>query len=55
MRLENGIIIPAGAIVVVPLHLVQMDASTWGEDFLEFIPNRFLSNGNNVDGTIISI
>ncbi|KAJ4763054.1 Cytochrome P450 734A1 [Rhynchospora pubera] len=49
MRLENGIMIPAGATVVVPLHLVQMDASVCGGDFLEFIPNRFLSNENNHD------
>jgi cytochrome P450 len=55
MRLENGTLIPAGATVVVPLHLVQMDASIWGDDFLEFIPERFLSNGNNHDGTLLSI
>ncbi|XP_078171007.1 uncharacterized protein LOC144565201 isoform X1 [Carex rostrata] len=49
MKLENGIVIPAGAIIIVPLHLVQMNASIWGEDFLKFVPSRFLSNENNLD------
>ncbi|KAJ3683874.1 hypothetical protein LUZ60_014101 [Juncus effusus] len=44
IRLENGVIIPAGALVVVPLHLVHTDISIWGEDPLQFNPLHFVSS-----------
>lgn len=34
---------PAGAIMVVPVQLVQMDSSSWGSDASQFNPYRFLS------------
>ncbi|KAL6009868.1 hypothetical protein ACLOJK_000299 [Asimina triloba] len=43
LNLENGIAIPAGAILVVPIQLVQLDGSSWGSDASEFNPYRFLS------------
>jgi hypothetical protein len=42
LTLGSGITVPAGAILVVPLHLVQMDASVWGNDAGQFNPHRFL-------------
>ncbi|KAK8559768.1 hypothetical protein V6N13_016503 [Hibiscus sabdariffa] len=42
LRLKSGIIVPAGAIVVVPMQLVQMDDSSWGNDAGKFNPYRFL-------------
>ncbi|KAE8817442.1 hypothetical protein D1007_04865 [Hordeum vulgare] len=42
LTLKSSITIPAGAILVVPLHLVQMDASIWGNDACQFNPNRLL-------------
>ncbi|XP_051123911.1 cytochrome P450 734A5-like [Andrographis paniculata] len=41
--LKNGIVIPAAAIVVVPVQLVQMDSLYWGNDASKFNPCRFLS------------
>ncbi|XP_068664011.1 cytochrome P450 734A1-like [Aristolochia californica] len=43
LTLKNGVTVPAGAIVVVPLQLVQMDDSSWGSDANQFNPYRFLS------------
>lgn len=43
MSLETGIIVPAGAIIVVPPQLVHLDNSIWGKDACQFNPNRFLS------------
>ncbi|KAG8079532.1 hypothetical protein GUJ93_ZPchr0007g4073 [Zizania palustris] len=48
-NLNSSITIPAGAILVVPLHLVQMDASTWGNDACQFNPNRFLKKEINLE------
>ncbi|XP_034582396.1 uncharacterized protein [Setaria viridis] len=42
LTLGLGITVPAGAILVVPLHLVHMDASVWGNDAGQFNPHRFL-------------
>ncbi|WVZ66876.1 hypothetical protein U9M48_016039 [Paspalum notatum var. saurae] len=42
LTLGSGITVPAGAILVVPLPLVQMDASVWGNDANQFNPHRFL-------------
>uniref|UniRef100_A0A2P2KQM9 Uncharacterized protein MANES_11G008600 n=1 Tax=Rhizophora mucronata TaxID=61149 RepID=A0A2P2KQM9_RHIMU len=43
LQLKNGVIIPAGAIVVVPVELMQTDDSSWGSDATKFNPYRFLS------------
>lgn len=44
LNLKAGVTIPAGAILVVPLQLVQMDESRWGSDASQFNPCRLLSN-----------
>lgn len=44
LKLEGGLVIPAGAIIVVPVQLVQTDSSNWGSDALKFNPCRFLSS-----------
>ena len=36
-------LIPAGALLVVPAQLLQMDGSSWGSDASKFNPHRFLS------------
>lgn len=43
LHLKSGAKIPAGAVLVVPVQLVQTDASSWGKDATEFNPYRFLS------------
>ncbi|CAK9145943.1 unnamed protein product [Ilex paraguariensis] len=43
LNLKTGEVIPAGAILVVPVQLVQMDDSIWGSDASRFNPYRFLS------------
>ncbi|MBA0701248.1 hypothetical protein Goari_022481, partial [Gossypium aridum] len=43
LRLKSGVIVPAGAILVVPMQLVQTDDSSWGNDAGKFNPYRFLS------------
>lgn len=43
LNLESGVTIPAGAVLVVPVQLVQKDDSSWGSDAGEFNPYRFLS------------
>lgn len=35
-------VLPAGAILVVPVQLLQMDSNSWGQDVDTFNPNRFL-------------
>lgn len=42
LTLGSGVTVPARSILVVPLHLVQMDASVWGDDADQFNPHRFL-------------
>ncbi|CAL5381488.1 unnamed protein product [Camellia sinensis] len=42
-NLKTGLMIPAGAILVGPVQLVQMDDSSWGSDANQFNPYRFLS------------
>ncbi|KAL5799507.1 hypothetical protein ACOSQ4_032391 [Xanthoceras sorbifolium] len=41
--LKTGVTIPAGAVLVVPVQLVQMDNCSWGSDANQFNPYRFLS------------
>lgn len=43
LNLKTGIIIPAGARIVVPVQLVQLDKSCWGADANHFNPYRFIS------------
>ncbi|XP_008231615.1 PREDICTED: alpha-humulene 10-hydroxylase-like isoform X1 [Prunus mume] len=43
LNLKSGVTIPAGAGLVVPIQLVQMDDCSWGSDDNEFNPYRFLS------------
>lgn len=43
LTLKNGVTIPAGTVVVVPIQLVQMDNCSWGIDASQFNPYRFLS------------
>lgn len=43
MNLKGGATIPAGAGVVVPVQLVQMNDYNWGSDAGEFNPYRFLA------------
>ncbi|XWS65437.1 hypothetical protein CRYUN_Cryun05aG0112700 [Craigia yunnanensis] len=50
LRLKSGVIIPAGAILVVPVQLVQMDDSSWGDDADKFNPYRFLSKTEKISG-----
>lgn len=44
LKLKDGTVIPAGAIIVIPIQLVQMDSSNWGSDAVKFNPCRFLSS-----------
>ncbi|KAK9741898.1 hypothetical protein RND81_03G136300 [Saponaria officinalis] len=43
LKLKNGVVIPAGALLVAPVELVQMDENNWGSDAGVFNPYRFLS------------
>ncbi|KAJ0045975.1 hypothetical protein Pint_05646 [Pistacia integerrima] len=50
LTLKNGVTIPTGAMLVVPVQLVQMDKCSWGSDSCQFNPYRFLSaNGKQSD------
>lgn len=42
LELKNGLSIPAGAMLVAPIQVVQMDESNWGSDAGQFNPYRFL-------------
>lgn len=50
LNLKSTITVPAGATVVVPLHLVQMESSVWGEDACHFNQHHFLSKAVNQEG-----
>ncbi|XVE68432.1 hypothetical protein DITRI_Ditri09bG0068200 [Diplodiscus trichospermus] len=52
LRLKSGVVIPAGAIVVVPVQLVQMDDPSWGNDAGKFNPYRFLSKTEKISGSL---
>lgn len=52
--LETGLIIPAGAVVVVPVQLVQMEDASWGQDAAEFNPYRFLSKTGNGSNSVLN-
>eukprot|EP01018_Ginkgo_biloba_P010958 Gb_30571 [translate_table: standard] len=44
MKLRQDITVPAGAILAVPIQLVQMDVCNWGDDAHIFNPERFLKH-----------
>ena len=50
LTLGSGVTVPARSILVVPLHLVQMDASVWGDDADQFNPHRFLKRDIDLGG-----
>lgn len=52
LNLKSGVSVPAGAILVVPLQLVQMDGSTWGSDASQFNPYRFMSKAINQESPV---
>jgi len=52
LNLKAGVTIPAGAILVVPLQLVQMDESRWGSDASQFNPFRLLSNAEKKSDSV---
>jgi len=51
LRFATGVTIPAGAVLVVPVQLVQKDGFNWGKDASAFNPYRFLSNITKESGT----
>eukprot|EP00257_Ricinus_communis_P019690 XP_015578748.1 cytochrome P450 4X1 isoform X2 [Ricinus communis] len=52
LRLKNGVTIPAGSVLVVPVHLLQMDDASWGSDACKFNPYRFLSKDKKVSDSV---
>jgi cytochrome P450 len=46
--------VPAGAVLVVPLHLVQMHNTLWGNDAGQFNPWRFLEKDVDISGLSLS-
>uniref|UniRef100_A0A2N9GUD8 Uncharacterized protein n=1 Tax=Fagus sylvatica TaxID=28930 RepID=A0A2N9GUD8_FAGSY len=53
-NLKTGVTIPAGAVLVVPVHLVQMDDSSWGTNASEFNPYRFLTKSGNGSDLVLN-
>lgn len=53
-NLKTGVTIPTGAVLVVPVQLVQMDDSSWGKDASEFNPYRFLSKSGNGSDLVLN-
>lgn len=51
LNLATGVTIPAGAVLVAPVELVQKDDSSWGSDASDFNPYRFLSTGTKGSGS----
>lgn len=51
LRFANGVTVPAGAVLVVPVQLVQKDDFNWGKDASDFNPYRFLSDVTEGSGT----
>ncbi|XP_065867417.1 cytochrome P450 72A397-like [Euphorbia lathyris] len=52
LRLKNGVTIPAGAVLVVPVHLLQTDKNSWGSDANKFNPYRFLSEARKASDSV---
>ncbi|KAI4332914.1 hypothetical protein L6164_017784 [Bauhinia variegata] len=55
LSFENGVTIPAGAVLAVPVHLVQMDDSSWGRNASDFNPYRFLSDVQKESDVVIDV
>ncbi|ONM01870.1 hypothetical protein ZEAMMB73_Zm00001d030994 [Zea mays] len=55
LTLGSGVTLPARSILVVPLHLVQMDASVWGDDADQFNPHRFLKRDIDLGGLLTAL
>ncbi|CAK8564919.1 unnamed protein product [Lathyrus sativus] len=51
LRFANGVRIPAGTVLVVPVQLVQKDDFNWGKNASDFNPYRFLSNVTERSGS----
>ncbi|XP_014498561.1 cytochrome P450 3A31-like isoform X1 [Vigna radiata var. radiata] len=51
LSFASGVTIPAGAVLVVPVELVQKDEFNWGSDASHFNPYRFLSTVTNRSGS----
>lgn len=41
VKSSEGYIIPAGAYLIIPIFKIHRNATFWGEDVLEFKPERF--------------
>jgi cytochrome P450 len=41
-QLAPGLIVPAGAIMAAPVHLLHLNPVCWGNDSADFNPERFL-------------
>ncbi|XP_058722143.1 cytochrome P450 81F1-like [Vicia villosa] len=51
LKFATGVTVPAGAVLVVPVQLVQKDDFNWGKDASDFNPYRFLSNVTKGSGS----
>nr|KYP56658.1 Cytochrome P450 71A20 [Cajanus cajan] len=51
LSFATGVTIPAGAVLVAPVELIQKDDSSWGSDASDFNPYRFLSTGTKGSGS----
>ncbi|XP_058722138.1 cytochrome P450 81F1-like [Vicia villosa] len=51
LKFGTGVTVPAGAVLVVPVQLVQKDDFNWGKDASDFNPYRFLSNVTEGSGS----
>lgn len=45
----EGYYIPAGSLIIANVWLLNQDINTWGDDALEFRPERYLRNGPKTD------
>lgn len=48
----EGYYIPAGSLIIANVWLLNQDINTWGEDALEFRPERYLRNGAKTDKSL---
>ncbi|CAJ1958751.1 unnamed protein product [Sphenostylis stenocarpa] len=51
LSFATGVTIPAGAVLVVPVELLQKDDFSWGSDASHFNPYRFLSTVTKGSGS----
>ncbi|KAJ7530406.1 hypothetical protein O6H91_14G002700 [Diphasiastrum complanatum] len=50
LKLSPSTIIPAGAVIALPVKVMNMDVQIWGHDVHEFNPDRFLQSFTASDG-----